>query len=29
VRAIHTGFHGDASDKKLRADLDALVAAND
>jgi thiol-disulfide isomerase/thioredoxin len=29
VSSIHTGFHGDASDKKLRADLDALVAAKD
>jgi len=29
VRAIHTGFHGDASDKRLRADLDALVAAKE
>jgi thiol-disulfide isomerase/thioredoxin len=29
VRAIHTGFHGEASDRKLRADLDALVAAKD
>jgi len=26
VRAIHTGYHGEASDKRLRAELDALLA---
>lgn len=26
VRAIHTGYHGEASDRRLRAALDALLA---
>lgn len=26
VRAIHTGYHGAASDKRLRAELDSLLA---
>jgi len=29
VRSIHTGFHGDTSDKQLRAEIDAMLAGKD